>query len=741
MSSDPLQLAREQHRQGRFAEAIAGYATFLERNPGRGDVWHLRAVAEHQQGQIDASWNSISQALATAGEQPQTLLLAGMVLQDRGDLPGAEQRFARAAALQPAWAPPLANRGQVLLDLGRAAEALETLRAAADLDKANPRIWNNIGLALVSLNRIPEAENAFNHSLTINPSQAVAHFNLARIHDLRGAPDRALQAAQTATQLDPRLTEAHLLLGDLFRKKRDAKGMEAALSAAMRLAPRNPRVRNAYAEFLATVGRPAEARDLFRVIARDNPANFKAALGANLTLPQVYRGSDELERWRAEYAQGLEHLAAGVAGYRFRSAREAMMQASWSNFYLAYQGRDDRALQVAYGDTLTRVVQPYLAALLPPLKPRPERARIRVGFASHFFFNCTAGRYFSSWITRLDPARFETFVYYTNEWVADDTRAIAAAATRFEHLPGRTPDVLAQQIWHDQLDVLVYPELGMHGDTFALAALRLAPVQVAGWGHPTTTGLPSIDYFLSSEAMEPEGAQAHYRERLVALPGLGTHYAAPAAPPAAERAAFGLPADETLFLVPQSLFKIHPDNDRLIARVIAADPKAALVFFAAPYEGITQVFGERLAAAFAAEGIETEARAIVLPYMSHEDYLRVNRSCDVMLDTLHWSGGNTSLDALACGLPVVTLPGALMRGRQSSAMLRLLGVDELIARDLDDYVAIASRLGKDADLRASLSQRISAASPTLFSRDEPIRALEDFLQRAHANRGQTPFPA
>src|SRR4051812_23037550 len=168
MSADPLQLAREQHRQGRFAEAIAGYATFLERNPGRGDVWHLRAVAEHQQGQIDASWTSINQALATGGEQPQTLLLAGMVLQDRGDLAGAEQRFARAASLQPAWAPPLANRGQVLLDMGRAAEALESLRAAADLDKANPRLWNNIGLALVSLNRIPEAENAFNHALTIN---------------------------------------------------------------------------------------------------------------------------------------------------------------------------------------------------------------------------------------------------------------------------------------------------------------------------------------------------------------------------------------------------------------------------------------------------------------------------------------------------------------------------------------------------------------------------------------------
>jgi CRISPR-associated protein Csy1 len=227
--------------------------------------------------------------------------------------------------------------------------------------------------------------------------------------------------------------------------------------------------------------------------------------------------------------------------------------------------------------------------------------------------------------------------------------------------------------------------------------------------------------------MEPPEAQAHYRERLITLPGLGTHYATPAVPDAADRAAFGLPADETLFLVPQSLFKIHPDNDRLIARIIASHPKAALVFFSAPYDAVNQVFGERLAAAFAAEGVTAEKRAIVLPYMSHEDYLRVNRACDVMLDTLHWSGGNTSLDALASGLPVVTLPGRLMRGRQSSAMLRLLGLDELIARDADDYVSIAARLGKDAELRTALAERIRAQRPVLFDRDEPIRALEAFL--------------
>jgi CRISPR-associated protein Csy1 len=261
--------------------------------------------------------------------------------------------------------------------------------------------------------------------------------------------------------------------------------------------------------------------------------------------------------------------------------------------------------------------------------------------------------------------------------------------------------------------------------------MRLAPVQACGWGHPTTTGLRNVDYFLSSQAMEPADAAGHYRERLALLPGLGTRYGVPPASGPAERSEFGLPADAVLYLVPQSLFKIHPDNDALLARVIAADPRGKLVFFAAQYDAINAAFRARMAASLAAQGMALDERAIFLPYMTHAQYLRVNACCDVMLDTLHWSGGNTSLDAIASGLPVVTLPGRFMRGRQSAGMLEMLGVGrELVARDEDDYLAKAAAIAAKPELRAELSARMTAGHPLLFGRDEPIRALEDFLERA-----------
>ncbi len=117
----------------------------------------------------------------------------------------------------------------------------------------------------------------------------------------------------------------------------------------------------------------------------------------------------------------------------------------------------------------------------------------------------------------------------------------------------------------------------------------------------------------------------------------------------------------------------------------------------------------------------------MLPACAHPRYLQVNATCDAMLDTLRWSGGNTSLDALACGLPIVTQRGTFMRGRQSAAMLGLMGLDELIAADADAYVALAARLAGDTDWRTDLGRRIVAAQPAVFDDAGPLAALERAL--------------
>jgi CRISPR-associated protein Csy1 len=356
---------------------------------------------------------------------------------------------------------------------------------------------------------------------------------------------------------------------------------------------------------------------------------------------------------------------------------------------------------------------------------------MRIGFASAFIVDGTVGRYFRSWIAGLDRSRFEIYVYHLHRELTPLMQELARDVAGMRRFPSGTlvPSRIAPVIRNDDLDALVYLELGMDATTFALAALRLAPLQCAAWGHPVTTGHATIDVFFSCAGMEAPGAEAHYTERLVLLPGIGAEYVRPTVPADAGRTRFGLPEGVPLFLCPQSLFKIHPDNDALFARVLAASPGARMVVFEGRHPALTAKYRARLGVAFAAEGLRIDERLLLLPQCGHDDYMRINAVCDAMLDTVRWSGGNTALDAVAAGLPIATLPGTFMRGRQSLGILSLAGVDELIARDADDYVRIAARLAADAQWRSMLQARIRDGHARVFADAAPVRALGDTLHR------------
>jgi len=267
-----------------------------------------------------------------------------------------------------------------------------------------------------------------------------------------------------------------------------------------------------------------------------------------------------------------------------------------------------------------------------------------------------------------------------------------------------------------------------------LANMRLAPAQCAAWGHPVTTGSDLVDYYLTCSRMEPPGGRGHYAESLLELPGLGTKYALPG-PAVHDLApeAFSLPSDRHLYVCPQSLFKIHPDNDGLYLDILAADDKAVIVFFQSEYMQITQSFLDRVTRAMVDRGIPPRNQIKFLPRLNPVLFRSVLALADAVLDTVHWSGGNTSLDALSAGAPVVTLPGTFMRGRQSKAMLEMLGVPELIADNSEDYVAIALRLATDAHYKEAIKQRILADRGILFDRSEPLHALALHLERIHSN--------
>ncbi|HEV2221018.1 MAG TPA: tetratricopeptide repeat protein [Casimicrobiaceae bacterium] len=693
----------------------------------------------------------VDQALALDPDNALAHCAAAELHEHAGALDAAIASLERAVGLQPGLVAAHQQLGILRGERGDADAAVAAFTRVVTLDSRNARGYNNLGSALRSLGRFDDARMAFERAVALKPDYDLAIANLA-VH-WRDAGDVLLaeqlaRGALARKSGKPPLRALVVLLAGLLRERGALDEAESGYEQAIAMAPKASagewfNLGRVYAER----DEVAKARDAYRRSHEADPTELRGALGSRLSLPMIHADAAGLQSTRDEYAQGLAALHADVERLVSGLSPEQVLDGlRWTNFFLAYQGRDDRELQRSYASFVERALalgapqwhsRQAAGATSRAADSRAAQApaggssrKLKVGFASAFFHVGTAGRYFRSWITELSRDRFEVHVYHLYPGLDDVATEIKARADRFTEFGGSRarPSIVAPAIRDDALDVLVYPELGMDHTSFVLAALRLAPRQLAGWGHPVTTGHATIDGFVSCAGMEPAGAAAHYVEPLLALPGIGTCYRSLALPDAGSRAKFGLPERAPLFLCPQSLFKVHPDNDDLFAEVLAANPQATLVMFDGRHPRVTDVFMRRMARALDARGVAA-ARLRILPPVPHEDYLRINLQCDAMLDTLHWSGGNTSLDALACGLPVVTLPGAFMRGRQSAAMLRIVGVPELVAADRAEYVGLATRLARDAQWRGALATRIRDGKGLLFDARAPVEAFAELLLR------------
>ena len=695
---------------------------------------------DRRAGDIQGGLALARATVAAAPDSAEAHYALAVCLDDSGDRAASVQEARRAIALDPDRAHTHRFLGMRLLELGDTDPAIATLERAVTLDPENPAGWNSLGTALHHANRLADAEPAYRRALALNADFARAECNLAVLQRDQGHADLAeatLRACIARRSPATAYRPAYTALADLLRARNELDEAARLYLASAKLAPSESAGDMLdLGLVLGERGDLAQARNAFAHALRVNPRSLRAAMALNLSLPMIYSDATDVLLARAGYVEGLatleRELDGRIAGLNWQEVASGLI---WSNFFLAYQGENDRDIQARYAALAARASDSADPVWRAPIRAEAVRGRkIRVGFLSSLLRDGTVGQYFTRWLTDLDRTHFEVCFYSLGSNVDAVTTAIQARADRVRQFVGgdATPAAVAPAIRSENLDILVFPELGMDQVTFALSALRLAPRQCAAWGHPVTTGHSTIDYFFSCDAMEPPDAQSHYTERLILLPGIGTRFARPKLPLPAERETFSLPSNAILLLCPQSLFKIHPDNDAMMARVLAANPAAILVLFEGRHPVVTDQFMRRLERCFEQHGIAIRERTRVLPQISREDYLAINLACDVMLDTVRWSGGQTSVDALDCGLPVVTLPGSMMRGRQSAGMLKIVGVEELIAKDADDYVRIATRLCGDPEWRLAISARIRENSTRLFDDPSPITALQAFYREVAA---------
>ena len=353
---------------------------------------------------------------------------------------------------------------------------------------------------------------------------------------------------------------------------------------------------------LADLNRPADAVASYEAAVRINPkfaeAKFAACIGE---LPVLYRDEGEIAVRRAAYEAHLRALDAQVTPDNAASFLKGI--GGNQPFYLAYQGHNDRDLQKLYGSLVCRIVGACYPPAGPVAPPGPGEP-IRVGIVSGYFYDHSNWKIpIKGWLSGLDRSRFRVYGYHTGVKRDLETDVAASLCERFVHGPMSIAR-WRQIIEADQPHILIYPEVGMDETSVQLAAQRIAKIQCNSWGHPDTSGFPTLDYYLGSDLMEPRQAQSHYSEKLVRLANLSIHYEPPETTPVAlDRAELGLRDGATIYWCGQSLYKYLPQYDWVFPHIAREVGDCQFAFIA--HQGASVVsdqFRERLERTFSAAG-------------------------------------------------------------------------------------------------------------------------------------------
>ena len=637
-----------------------------------------RGVQLARSGQFEAAQQAFEQALRYVPDLPGAHNNLGNIHRRQNRLAEAEVAFLRSHALDPHDTSSLVNLANLYRGQGRYHEALALMRNALAAQPRDAEALRARAKIYSELSQPGEAADDYRQLIELVPHDAELHMELAKCyHELRSW-ERAANEYRRAIEIDPQFSAAYANLAFILSDQGLVAEAEQAYGKAYRLQP-SPRLR----------------------IVRD------------LQLPTIYESSAQIAEVRERLVERLDKLHADEV--RIDPTQHVMPNL----FYLAYHGCDDRAIMESVG----RLAETSRSVQLD-LRPR-RSGKIRIGFLSKVLRDHTIGRLNRDVIVNLSRNDFEVVFLSTAPTDATVGAAIRSRADQYRQLPGNLP-VALQQIASEQLDILFFPDVGMDPFGYTLAYSRLAPVQCLTWGHPDTTGLPTMDYFVSCVDGETDISRKSYSERLELLPRLGVCYERlPVLERVASRKHFDFRDSEHVYCCPQTLFKFHPDFDEVLRGILESDPQAVLVLIESSHRQWRTLLDARWSKTLGAAA----KRIRYLPSLARAEYLQLLAAADCILDPLHFGGGNSSYEALAMGTPIVTLPSQFLRGRLTYAMYRQMGLHDLIVDSNERYVQLAVKLGTDSAFHRGMREQILARHGVIYGDRAIVSNIEAFFHR------------
>jgi len=676
----------------RLNEAIASYDRAIEFKPDYAEAYNNRGVALRDLGRFNEAIASYGKAVELIPSYAEAYYNAGITFYENKRFDEAISCYDKAIEFRPEYSEAYNNRGIALQDLRRLNEAIKSYERAIQLKPDYAEAFNNRGIALQDLNRLNEAIVSYDRAIELKPDYAEAYFNagIAFYENMRF--DEAIKSYDRAIELKPDYAEAFFSRGNVLA--------DIGLQHAARL----------------DYGSALDIFPEYKLARWAIPFSY---------VPPIFRHGEDPIFSREQLSSALDELSLWFSEDRLDGASSVV--GSHQPFYLAYYSVSNKKILDTYGKICRRIMSHWQEKnkLIPLLRVSSNKIKVGIigeNINNHSVWNAIT----KGLVTNLDRTKFEIHIFHLGDVFDAETNI---AKNYCDTFTSNQTSILswANQIIDKNIDVLIYPEVGMHLLTIQMANLRLAPIQIASWGHPETTGLPTIDFYFSAALFEEYGAESEYTEHLIRLPNLGCHYSQVVIKASEfDLSKYNLNKSQPILLCPGTLFKYHPNNDYVLIEIAKRLKNCKFVFLASN-ESWTAIFKERLEICFQEAGLRFEDYVTIIPWLKPEEFHGLMRLADVYLDTIGFSGFNTAIQAVDCGLPIVTKEDRFMRGRLAAGILKRMGMHDLVAKSNEQYIDLVIDLINNLEFRDKVVESMTSNRHILYQDMEPIRAIENFL--------------
>ena len=321
------------------------------------------------------------------------------------------------------------------------------------------------------------------------------------------------------------------------------------------------------------------------------------------------------------------------------------------------------------------------------------------------------------------PKDFHITIINVNPAVIDKTtRLLMGRADDYYQLSTKHEEIIPL-VLKCEFDMIIYPEIGMSPCIYYLALQRLAPIQVAIIGHPDTSGMKTIDYYISWKYFHLCDPKKEFTESVIQLKNFPLCYNIPEDSLNITPIDIGVPPDARLFFIPMMIFKLHPKFDAVIEGIIANHPNNYVLMIR--YNNMERVVIERLKKRL---DKSTLNQLVVRDRLNKNEYYSVLESANVILETFPFGGGNTMLQSLAVGTPYVSLKSKHLRGSFGVGFYRYIGETRFIADTIDEYIKIAIETANNPNIKADFKKIIQKNKAKLFNNMDGPNEFYDWMR-------------